>query len=371
MTIRIYINGRYLTQGITGVQRYGHELVRAIDAAQEAGEFEFTLLAPARGLKFEPRLDNIELRLVGRHDGHIWEQHELPRYSADGLLFCPGNLAPLTTLLKRRPIVVTIHDLSYKYFPDAYSGAFRALYGFLMPFIVHRSRRIITVSNSEATAISRHYPCAVPRLAAIQNGGFGAEVLQHIDSIAGRQLGFKYGVYVGSLSKRKNFPVLLDAAIRFARTTGMGFVFVGGVPPGLRPSAMEIPSDLKERIILAGSTNDAADLVSWYKGASFMAFPSLYEASPFPPIEAMSCGCPVIASRIPSLLERCGDAAEYCDPSKSDEIVGAMVRLATDDPLRSSKIELGYKRAAEYRWDFCARQTIEVLREAASGGNRP
>jgi hypothetical protein len=96
---RIYINGRFLQQPVTGVQRYARELLKAWDALLESGEIdrrsvEFNVLAP-RGPIAAPKLRHISLRQVGRLSGHFWDQLELPFQARDGLLFSPGNVHPL------------------------------------------------------------------------------------------------------------------------------------------------------------------------------------------------------------------------------------------------------------------------------------
>src|ERR1700733_7992391 len=169
--MEIVINGRFLTQGITGVQRYAREVVQALDAILETRpEFRVTAVSP-RLIAAPPAWRNIELRQVGYLQGHAWEQFELPWYSRGKTLFCLGNTAPVISLLGAQPVIVTVHDLSYKYFPEAYHPAFRLWYGFLTPLILHRARSVITVSESERRAIIAHYPRAAPRLHAIANGG--------------------------------------------------------------------------------------------------------------------------------------------------------------------------------------------------------
>ena len=363
--MKLYINGRYLTQEMTGVQRYAHEIVRGIDDSLDprAG-LEVILVAPARALRFTPTLRHIRLRQLGSSPGYLWEQLDLPRYVHDGVLFCPGNSAPVWSLLTRRPTVVTVHDLSYRYFPAAYDWRFRALYGLLMPVVMRFARELITVSQSERAAITEHFPRSTTRLTAIQNGGFGPEVLERLPTIPARTLAFPYGLYVGSLSRRKNFPALLEAAVRLARETPLGFVFVGGTHPVLARTIPVVPRDVREKIRFAGQVSEVDELVRWYKGAVFTAFPSLYEASPLPPIEAMSCGSPVLASAIPSLEERCGEAALYCDPSDARDLYAKMHRLAADAALRTELIARGARRAAEFSWVACTRATLEVLRRA-------
>lgn len=369
--MKIYLNGRYLTQHVTGVQRYSHELLKSIDAeSQFARRFELTLLVPSRGSLFDPGFRNIALRKVGRLGGHAWEQLELPRYSEDGMLFCPGNTAPLQRLYTGRPTVVTLHSLSYKLVPSAYTLSYRILYGVLVPIILRHAQAVITVSASESAAILRHYPFVGSKLVAIQNGGFGSSMSAAIPSIPPKEVGFPYGLYVGSLNAAKNVAALVEAVARLLHESGTGFVFVGGAHAALRRASLAIPSEAKQRLIFAGQVNDQRELIGWYKGAQFLAFPSLYEASPLPPIEAMSCGCPVIASSIPAMRERCGSAALYCDAQSVEDISSAMISLARDPALRSGLIEAGMQRAGEYSWSRCAAATLAVLERVANEGAR-
>lgn len=180
----IFINARFLTQHVTGVQRYAHELVTALDRliagqAPVMNGLRLIMLAPPGPLKFRPELEHIALRQVGRFSGHAWEQLSLPFFCRDGLLFCPGNTAPLHTLVRGR-VVVTVHSLSVRYFPKAYSPAFRAVYHILTSAIMRRAKLVVTVSRAERQSILQVYPHIQDRLKVIQNGGLSKEWLQQI-----------------------------------------------------------------------------------------------------------------------------------------------------------------------------------------------
>jgi glycosyltransferase involved in cell wall biosynthesis len=97
-----------------------------------------------------------------------------------------------------------------------------------------------------------------------------------------------------------------------------------------------------------------------------LVFPSFYEASSLPPIEAMACGCPVVASSIPSLRERCGDAAIYCDPAAPLEIADAVYRIIVDEELKEDLREKGLERAALYDWKNCAKETFQLFKTICS-----
>lgn len=352
------INGRFLTQSVTGVQRYARELLPAIDALLEhCTDLTVRLLTPPIASDAVPALRHIRHEAVGSRQGHAWEQLDLPRHVGDAILFCPGNTAPVRSLFGSARVAVTVHDLSYLYFPQAYSRAFKLLYNRLIPLILRRAETVITVSRSEQDSILRHYPFARDRLVAIQNGGLPVGIEPQSPTPAAEPT----VLYVGSLSKRKNFEGMLEVAIRLARKRGTRFAFIGGVPAGLNASLADVPADIRERIVFHGQVNDWDRLLDAYRSAHCFLFPSFYEASPLPPVEAMGCGCPVIASTIPSLVERCGEAARYCDPDDIESIAAAVETLLDDPALCADLRAKGYERAAQYSWARCAEATLNAI----------
>jgi len=361
--IEFAINGRFLTQQITGVQRYARELVQAFDEIlDDEPNVRITVLCPRLSTPL-PAWRNVELRQVGRLQGHIWEQIELPWYARGETLFCPANTAPVASLLSGSPVVVTVHDLSYEYFPDAYHLAFRLWYKFLVPLALRFASATITVSESERKAILSYYPHAAPRLHAIANGGLPAGVSCEQTNLEQPRRDFI--LYVGSLSKRKNFPRIFEVACRLARERGHHFTFVGGTPKSLVASAINVPNDISSKVIFAGAVDEFAALVPYYRTAACFLFPSLYESSGLPPIEAMAFGCPVVVSDIPALRERCGDAAIYCDPYDVDSIGNAILRVMQDEQIRSSLRVNGQRRAASFTWTACAQKTLALISQLA------
>ena len=357
------INGRFLTQRVTGVQRYARELVGALDTLLDVtAEHKITVMSP-RLFKPPPAWRNIELQQVGHLQGHAWEQFELPWHSAGKLLFCPGNTAPAISLLGSQPVVVTVHDLSYMYFPHAYRLAFRLWYGFIIPLALRRASCVITVSESERQAILSHYPEATRRLHAIANGGLPKAFPAAIEKLPLQTEG--YVLYVGSLSERKNISRMLEAACRLARKRRFHFIFIGEVSKSLTTTLARVPEDIAPEITFVGPVDEPAMLASYYRNATCLMFASLYESSGLPPIEAMACGCPVLASNIPALRERCGDAALFCDPHDVESISAGLEQLMDDATLRANLKTLGYQRASTFTWERCARETLGLMHTSA------
>lgn len=364
---KIILNGRFLLQDVTGVQRVERELLVALDKMAAEGLIDTPeLVAPEKGeLISMPKLEAISLVRKGRLSGHLWEQLELPRYCKGKTLWCLGNTAPIASLFSKQTKVLTmIHDLSYKYFPSAYNWKFRALYSSLVPIELEKSDVVVTVSNAEKAAISSNYPKIkqAEHFHSAQNGGIPDELAsaaQGNDTPGLEERG--YGIYVGSLSKRKNADGVIKAAIRFLQAyPTMRFVIIGASSGVFDAFNITIPDDVKDRIELRGQVNDPQKIYESFNYARFLLFPSFYEASPMPPVEAMTFGCPVISSSIASLQERCGDAALYCDPHSDSDISSTIDKLMSCKETWNQLSEAGRRKAAEYSWQGQAEKLLNL-----------
>ncbi|HUC19537.1 MAG TPA: glycosyltransferase family 1 protein [Acetobacteraceae bacterium] len=363
--VPIYINGRFLQQPITGVQRYARELLTTWDRMLVSGEIsgqgtEFRVLAP-RGPIDVPKLERIRVGQVGRLGGHLWTQLELPFFARDGLLFSPGNIHPLLPLA-RMGSVVTVHDLAYAAYPEAYSKAFRLLYSLLVPAALRRADAVITVSDAEKTHILGRHPAANGRIHAVHLGapqgcpaGDGPSVPEN--TLANRP----FVLWVGTLIARKNPQGVIDAVARVNQDTPLDLIVAGASQPGLLKGGLSLPPELQGRVHFHGQINDIAELRRLYESATALVFPSFYESFGLPPLEAMRFGCPVIASDIPALREICGDAALYADPHQPADIARRIRRLLNDPALRAELSERGSRRAVLFSWERCARETFTIL----------
>lgn len=381
---RLAIDGRFLLQDVTGVQRVAIEFLLALDDLLVDGELpglEVTLWVPGRGrLVTDPALRAVRLRRAGRLTSHAWEQLELPRLAGSDPLLCLGNVAPLARLLPGRPPVHTmVHDLSYAYFPEAYTRRFRLLYHVVVPLALARSQAVFTVSESERAAILGRYHRLVDqhRLVAVQNGGGeGAGSTSASEDpaalrpgspvVPARALRSRRCLYVGSLTRRKNAEGLIRAAVQLVRTDDVEVVVVGATGASFEASGTTVPDDVAPRIHFLGQVNDPRRIEEEYRRAGVLLFPSLYEASPLPPVEAMRFGCPVVAADIPSLRERCGDAALYCDPRSTESIVAA-ARRVLDEPSTWDRLQVaGLGQAAGFSW----RSQVRTVLDHAGIGTR-
>lgn len=371
MSVRIAVDARFLTQPLSGVQRYARELCVELDAAIGSGEswardIEATLLAP-RGAVPPPGLEHLALRHVGRLSGHAWEQLELPRAArGHDVLFCPGNVAPVPSLRGRTPVVTTVHDLAFRYHPETVSPTFRRVYEVLVPQVMRHADRVITVSDAERERMLAHFPEAGRRLVAVPNGSRPPPPPDPRPAAPEPPPG-PFVLYVGALNGRKNVQGVMATVRQLLRTRpDLSAVFVGSGASAYADTGLGASDD---RIVFTGAIDDHA-LDAHYRAAALMLFPSLHEASGLPPLEAMARGCPVVVSDIPALRERCGAAAEYCDPQDVASILAAAERVLDDPGRRRDLVEAGRRQAACFSWQRCLRETLEVLRDAGARSAR-
>ena len=293
---------------------------------------------------------------VGRLRGHAWEQLELPRYTRGSFLLNLCNTAPVG---KTRQ-AVTIHDAAVYGVPQAYSRTFRALYKTLLPTLSRTAQSIVTVSEFSKRELIRY--CHVPedKITVVY---LGKEHLfsQEADARVFAKHGFgtkPFLLAVSSLSPSKNFAGLVRALTKLGETH-FDVVIAGGT----NPAVFSRHTDPLPRSVKYLGYVSEGELRALYEGATGFVHPAFYEGFGLPPLEAMACGCPVIASNAASLPEVCGDAALYCDPHNPQDMADKIEWLMGDEALRNRLRQRGLGRARMFSWDTCARETLGVLEQ--------
>jgi glycosyltransferase involved in cell wall biosynthesis len=348
-----------LSQGLTGVQRYATELVRALDrqlGTQRRNETSpWSLLAPpnARAL---PGLNNIAVRRCGALRGQLWEQLELSRFARDGLLINLANTAPIG----RRSQVVTIHDASVFAVPGAYTWAFRTWYRFLMPRIGKRSRLVFTDSQFSRSELASRAGIPLDRQRVIPLGCDHMIAVAADESVLARHeiADRPFVLAVGSSSPHKNVAMVARAVAEWDdRGNDWVLVIAGTENPAIFANTGPHRSG---RVKWLGSVSDGA-LRALYQRAICLVYPSLYEGFGLPPLEAMICGCPTLVARTASLPEVCGDAALYFDPRDPAELTRGLEQLATNEKARAELRARGLAHARNFTWERTARGILDVL----------
>lgn len=354
MTDTIYINGKFLSKQVTGVQRYALELLRHMDAFLPAyPEVRMVCLVPPG--EYSPTgWQNIELRQVGINQDSIWEQIDLAFYARNGLLFSPGNTGPL--LCARQ--VVTIHDASVFAIPQAYSKAFRAKYALTLNILARISRLVLTDSLFSQLELSHYLGVYPERFKVILLGGDHLKNISPDVSILERNLLSKgtYFLSVASQSVHKNFAAILRAAHDLG--PDQEFAAAGGSFKKVfqQTQVHSIPTNLH----MLGYVNDR-ELKALYENALGFILPSLYEGFGLPVLEAMNCGCPVLCSRIASLPEVGMGAVLYFDPLNPDGLTGALKQFLTNSALVADLKTRGLDQAQSLTWEKTASETLSAL----------
>jgi glycosyltransferase involved in cell wall biosynthesis len=358
--MKIALNGRFLSQRVTGVQRHARELVRALDEIlqqdPQARDVQFSLLTPSDA---EPDLElrRIETRRVGRLRGQLWEQIELPVYSRGSLLLNLANTAPTFGPDQ----MVMIHDASVFAVPEAYSVSFRVWYRSMLPRWAHRASLVLTNSEFSRTELARWLGISGDKVRVV--GGGHEHMLRTPPEegvLARHGLGGRpYVLGVSSLSRHKNLEAL-RAASQLLGSAGCDYVLAGPANPRVFGYPLE---DAPSRVIHLGYVTDG-ELRALYSHAACLVYPSRYEGFGIPPLEAMACGCPVIASRTASLPEVCGDAALYVDPDDVRQLAAAIRRLLCEEGLGDELRRRGREQAKRWSWARSAAGTLAAVREA-------
>jgi len=304
---KIYINGRFLTQNITGVQRYAIEIVKSLDLylnnSNLKNEYKFEIVCP-KNIKQKLILKNIKIKKFGILKGHLWEQIELPLYVKDKFLFNFCNCAPL---IKKNQIV-TIHDVAICAVPYAYSKVFRIWYKFMYKILTSRLKRILTVSEFSKKELNKYFNISLERVEVTYNGIDHMKNIQPDEKIFSKFSIEKnnYVLAVSSLNPSKNFKLILETAKILPE---INFVIAGGTNPVVfKKQGLEITSNVK----FIGYVNDE-ELVALYKYASCFVYPSKYEGFGIPPLEAIYFNCPVILSDIEVFKEIYINSVKYID----------------------------------------------------------
>ena len=351
------ISGRFLTQRMTGVQRYAYEIVVALDEilSQEgdiASRPAMRLVLPP-GVEAKPALSRIGIYQTSFGSGHAWDQFVLPLYAGAGVLSL-GNFGPIFA----RNHIVCIHDANTFIQPESYSRAFGLAYRTLLPLIGRRASRVATVSRFSADMLVKYGVCQREKIFIAPNGH---EHALRWDARRAKipllnTLKRPYVLLLGGSAKHKNVHVILAQA-EVLDEAGIDIVVVGAASSIFSANAQAFQ---RSNIHYAGYVGDD-DLAALYEGALCFVFPSKTEGFGIPPLEAMARGCPVISSNAASLMEVGGDAVAYVDPDHGDGWRDAIVGLSGNEGLRATMASQGRKRAALFSWRASAQLYLDEI----------
>jgi glycosyltransferase involved in cell wall biosynthesis len=327
----IVVNGRFLARPVTGVERYGREILHYIGS-------------------------RTRLVSTGRQSwrGHTWEQLVLPaKLNQDSLLWSPANTGPL--LIRNQAL--TIHDLSPLEHPEWFRAGFSAWYRLFLPILAKRVRHIFTPSEYVKEKIRRRF--GIQNVTVTSNGVDPA--LFHPAAKQTRSdLPECFVLFVGTLEPRKNLPVLLQAWEKIKDDFRQMCLVIAGTRRTVFQTA-PVPHEI-EGVRFLGYVDDQT-LAGLYANATLLVLPSQDEGFGLPALEAMASGTPVIVSDGGALPEVVGDAGMIFCLSNQHGLTDVIRECLSNTKLRLSLREKGLRRAQAFSWQTTAEQHWKILNE--------
>jgi glycosyltransferase involved in cell wall biosynthesis len=267
--------------------------------------------------------------------------------------------------------VISVHDLAFLDSPEHMTDESLAYYRDQLPGALEAADRVITDSETVRDDLAARFPSAAGKATVIPLAA-GRVYLQSPSptrvaaTLERRGLSRGFVLFVGTIEPRKNLGTLLEA--HRALHAGVRLVIVGR--PGWRYESLlaEIHEAAKTRPVSLLTDVDDEELRDLYSAAGVLAVPSLYEGFGLPALEAMQCGCPVVASRRGALPGLVRDAGMLIAPDDVRAWSTTLDHVLTNLHLRASLAEKGLKRAADFSWTTTAARTLEVYREVSATG---
>jgi glycosyltransferase involved in cell wall biosynthesis len=302
---------------------------------------------------------------------------------APDLVHLPLNRVPLTMI---QPYVVTVHDLANLFFEwEEYSRLRIQLRRYRLIRGLARASRVIAVSEATRREVQRVAGVAPHRMHMVYNApdpAFLAAADTPEMTEARRRILQRYGIaypyllYAGNIRRHKNIPRLVEAfAVVREQLAGhpvygdLRLVIIGDTISQFPAVRQTVIRSRVEQVVRFLGFVPSETLRCFYQSAAAFVFPSRYEGFGLPPLEAMACGAPVVASNISSLPEVVGDAAILVNPENVFDIVRGIRDALLDEPLRAGLIARGREQAARFSWARTARQVLDIYLEAAARGD--
>jgi glycosyltransferase involved in cell wall biosynthesis len=357
----LVINGRFLSQAVSGVQRYATEIVTALDGLLAEGALPqwkgvpVRIVAPADATP-PPSLRHIAVDIAGGKGSHLWDQTTLAAAARGVPLLSLGASGPL---LHRNHLVV-IHDAAPYRHPEHFGRAYGLVHRTLGR-VFARTARLATVSDFSRRELSELFGLAADSIVVAPNGW------EHLARLAPRRGavdkltgGAPFFVTVGNLTANKNLAVAVKAFGLLPPGTAK-LVVVGRADASIfgQASAGVAHPD----VIFAGRLDDE-DMAELLRDSRALIFPSIYEGFGIPPLEAMQAGTRVLASTAEAVIEVCEGVADFFPPHDAERLAGLIREVLVEAPdARAVRIAAGHARLERYSW----RKSAGILADALAG----
>ncbi|MEW6570093.1 MAG: glycosyltransferase family 1 protein [Nitrospirota bacterium] len=372
--MKIGVMLRHYDQHGGGVKVYTENLLRELIALPTHHEFIFIYRNPRLVGTYNGKMGIREIA-IGAPSIFLWDQlsiRQVEEREKFDLIFNPKYSVPLTA---RCRTVFVCHGLDWYVMPRGSRWFDRLSHRYLIPRYAKKADAVIAVSNTTRQHVIEYLGVDESRVHTVYLGvdeAFKKPIPQgKLAAIrSAYRLPERFYLYVGQIYPPKNFGRLLKAYARVGPKLGIPLV-VAGEHRWLCGEELALVDQLGiSAWVVRPGWIDRDTLPCFYALAEALLLPSLYEACPIPILEAMSSGCPVVTANRYGTQELVGQAGVLVDPEDMDSIADGMSRLVSDDSLRKQLIEAGQKRAQNFSWEKCARETLSVLESAMRQGRR-
>jgi glycosyltransferase involved in cell wall biosynthesis len=373
--MRVSLDAIPLATPRTGVGHYTLELARKLALLAPSDKFElvspFALHAPDRAAHEDtpPNLNFVHPKVnsLSRRWFAVGLPFHLKRAGSD--LFHGTNYE--IPLWGKTPTVLTIHDLSLLLRPETHEDRLVRRGRLRLPLMARRATSIITPSESVKREVSEHLriePSKITAVAEAPREVFRPAPAEKVSEVRRRlEIEDEFILCVGTIEPRKNLLTLLAAFEEVVRSSAHRPQLVIAGKKGWLTEELFLQvgkTGLENRLRFTGYLSDE-DLSALYSSCRVFVYPSLYEGFGLPPLEAMACGAPVIASPVPSIVECAGrDAAHLVAPLNAEALAAGIIRLLGDAGERQHLSRLGRERASAFSWEKTARATLAVYNRA-------
>ncbi|HVG24395.1 MAG TPA: glycosyltransferase family 1 protein [Thermoanaerobaculia bacterium] len=335
--MNVLVDGRPLVGNRTGIGVHTAEIARRLP-------FDVTIASHAE-IRDRERLESLRFRVDPMPLGVLWQQVKLPRLDGD-VLWGPHGTLPLAW---KKPSVVTLHDFTSITMPLRHRARTILSFNLFIGASLELATRVACVSRVVADEAMRGFGVPASKIELVPNGvddfftpGPVKEEDEEEDFI----------LFAGTLEPRKGIDDLVDAWRALPRTRPR-LVLCGGEGWGMR-----IAND--EGIVRTGYVT-REQLRDLYRRALTFVYPSRHEGFGLPPLEAMACGAPVLATRTGAIADYAEGAALLVDPGARDDLRDALARLVRDASLRRELRARGPERASSWRWERPARVMSDLI----------
>ena len=373
--MRIGLDGKMLTLRARGTGRYAINLTRAMlaEAAARRPDLDFVIFTgpqTSREVMKELRAGCEECFLGAKSSVIRWltlVPAALRRLRID--VFHGMDHIGIPLVGRTGKYVVTVHDVIPLILPETFTPRHRTIVRIALARVRRKADCVIVPSQAVKRDVVRHVGFPEDRVVVTPEGcdsRFQPVLLEGAlrDVVAKYRLPARYLLAVGTLEPRKNLAALLEAFARLRRDRAVDpdlrLVLAGARGWLDEPIFRTVQALGLERAVHFPGFIEDEDLPAIYSGAALFVFPSLYEGFGLPPLEAMACGVPVVASNVSAMPEVAGDAAMLVDPRDVDGLASAIAQVLRDGALRARLRVAGIARARQFSWETTARRTLDA-----------